>query len=369
MNNLYEILGVSKTAPLQEIKKKYKLLAMKYHPDRNSDGEEKFKEISKAYEILSDEEKKQNYDMFGSLNSNESPINPFSNMFMRKKQTLKKLKVSIEEIYLEKTIVVNFKILNICLDCLGKGTRTKDGIEICKNCGGCGRKLNVNMLRPGFITSMEETCRDCMGLGKRIKRGYECYGCKGGKLIDSKKDFSIPLKNTFKTGKQLILADEGDTDLERHQKSDLVVEIEIDKHPLFDINENNLEMTYNISLIEALCGFDFVVKHPSGETIHINETDIIEPNMKKIIKNMGINRNGDLIVTFNVIFPKNKISETKKNYITKLLENKNIIPKTIPPNAISYNFSNYVVQNPTTNNTKHTRKFPTHQENVGCATQ
>ena len=121
---------------------------------------------------------------------------------------------------------------------------------------------------------------------------------------------------------------------------------------------------YNVSLIDALCGFDFVVKYLDNSYLHVIEENIIHPFSKKIIKNKGINNTGNMIIIFNVIFPKNNLSDEKKKYVRKLLENKNQHKVQIPENSHLCNFSNYTEK---TQQQQHQQQQQ--QESVGCATQ
>ena len=369
--NPYEILGVSKSSPSEEIKKRYKLLAKKYHPDRNpnnkEESEEKFKELSKSYDILSDPDKKRNYDLYGTLNQNEMPMpNSFGFPFTNRHPSVTKhiLPVSLEEIYNEKNIEFKIKTKNMCMSCLGHGTKDKTALIRCIGCNGQGRKMKINMLAPGFVTSSETMCDECMGLGKKIKPGYECQECEGKKIVKIRKPFHLQLKQTIKNGDSILYKNQGNINLETKEKDDLLVIIEYTKHSIYDVSNNDLIIDYNVSLIDALCGFDFVVKYLDNSYLHVIEENIIHPFSKKIIKNKGINNTGNMIIIFNVIFPKNNLSDEKKKYVRKLLENKNQHKVQIPENSHLCNFSNYTEK---TQQQQHQQQQQ--QESVGCATQ
>ena len=368
MSNPYEILGVSKSSNNEEIKKRYKLLAKKHHPDRNpnnkEESEEKFKEIAKSYDILSDPEKRKNYDLFGNENTTSHMSNPFGFPFNNREPRITKhiLPVSLEEIHTEQNIEIKIKMKNLCMSCLGQGTRDKTALIRCNGCNGQGRKMKINMLAPGFVTSSETTCDECTGQGKKIKQGYECQECLGKKIVTIRKPFNIQLKQTIRNGETILYKNQGNINLDTKEKDDLLLIIEYTKHKVYDVENNDLLLEYRISLIDALCGFDFLVKYLDNKYLHVREDNIVRPFSKKIIRNKGINNNGNLIITFNVIFPKNNLSMERKKYVRKLLENKNKPDATIPENAQLCQFSTYVEKQQNTHQ-------DTYQEQVGCATQ
>ena len=367
MSNPYEILGVSKSSNIEEIKKRYKLLAKKHHPDRNpnnkEESEEKFKEIAKSYDILCDPEKRQNYDLYGN-ETMPHMSNPFGFPFNNREPRITKhiLPVSLEEIHTEQNIEIKIKMKNLCMGCLGQGTRDKTALIRCIGCNGQGRKMKINMLAPGFVTSSEATCDECMGQGKKIKQGCECQECFGKKIVTIRKPFNVQLKQTIRNGETILYKNQGNINLDTKEKDDLLLIIEYTKHKVYDVENNDLMLEYRISLIDALCGFDFLVKYLDNTYLHVREDNIVRPFSKKIILNKGINTNGNLIITFNVIFPKNNLSVERKKYVRKLLENKNKLETIIPKNAQLYEFSNYIEKEQKTYQ-------DTHQEQVGCATQ
>lgn len=357
MFNPYEILGVSETSSNEEIKKRYKLLAKKYHPDRNKDNkqenEDKFKDISKSYEILSDIDKRNNYDLFG--NDGPPPMsNPFGNF--HNKITKHILPVSLEEIYNEKNIEFNLKLKFMCMNCLGQGTKEKSAFIRCVSCNGQGQKMKINMLAPGFVTSNMSICEECIGIGKKIKPGYECNECNGNKIIETHKPINIQLKQTTRNGETMILKNQGNINLQTKEKDDLVIIIEFKKHTIYSVKDDDLHLEYNVPLIDALCDFDFVIKYLDNTYLHVKEETIIRPFSKKIIRNKGINHRGNMVITFNVVFPMNNLSNEKKKYIRKLLESKHKREVRIPENSQLCYFSNYVEKK-------------TNEEPIGCATQ
>jgi len=355
----YEVLGVTKNATLDEIKSKYKKLAMKYHPDRNPNGEERFKEIASAYDLLNNPEKRRNFDSFG-FNGPPNFANPFESMFRRTSQTIKTMDVSLEEIYNEKTINISISLKILCMTCLGTGGKYKKSVITCPMCNGKGRKLNLNMIGPGIISSTEEPCMNCNMTGKYIKKGEECLMCNGNKYTEMQRKFEIPLKNTYVNGEQIIYRNKGNINLSTKEKDDLVIKLTIKEHKLYRQMNNDIYTKYKIPLIDALCGFHFLIKFLDDTYIDIEVDDIIKPHTKKIIKNMGMNKSGNLIVEFDILFPSNRLSDTKKFYIRKLLENKNKPKITIPENSRKLGFDNY---------SEYKEEPAPEQEEMGCAMQ
>ena len=358
----YDVLGVSKNATNEEIKSKYKKLAMQYHPDRNPNGEEKFKEIAGAYDLLNNPKRRNNFDSFG-FDGPPNFANPFETMFKRPSQTLKNMDVSLEELYNEKTIDISIQLKILCMTCLGSGGKYKESITICPMCNGKGRKLNINMIGPGILSSMEEPCRYCNMTGKYIKKGEECLVCNGNKYTKIKKKIEVQLKNIYKHGENIIFRNQGDINLNTKEKDDLIIKLSINEHKLYKLIDNNLYTKYKIPLIDALCGFQFLIKYLDDTYINIEVDDIIKPNTKKIIKHMGMNNSGNLIVEFDILFPSNKLSSTKKYYIRKLLENKTKPEINIPENSKKMKFDNY--------SDSETGSGPRVNENeeIGCAMQ
>ena len=387
---LYDILNISKNSTQNEIKKTYRKLAMKYHPDRNPDNKEasekKFKEISMAYDILGDTEKRETYDKVGleglkAQNSNASagsgdPFNMFSNFFgepsMRRNFTSpskkEKVKVILEDIYNNNNIIHTLKKQILCTDCLGLGAKSRQSFDTCNNCNGTGQLLKIMKLGPGFISQSQTTCTKCNGRGKCIKPGHICKKCNGEKVIFIYKKYNIELKNSYKNNQELIFREEGDQYPDSKQHGDLIIVLNIKKHNLFELKDNNLIYNKSISLIEALCGFKFNIKHLDNRILLVENEDIIAPNTKTLIIGEGINNSGNLIINFNVNFPKNKkITDEKKTYIKRLFSNiyKEENPNLLP--GIKVDMIEYIEDTPN-NNTQN--QMENENENViGCAQQ
>ncbi len=367
---LYDILGVSKSSSEQEIKKSYRKLAMKYHPDRNKapEAETKFKKISMAYDVLSDKEKKEKYDNFGleglqaGGGGGPNPFDIFSNLFgggggggggmfnhpfarhqprkTRTKDRLEVIEVKLEDIYNESILNMNYSKKVVCNICSGLGTMSSENIQVCRTCDGNGRIMRIVQLGPNMISQSQEPCSSCMGRGKYINDEDKCGICNGNKKINETKQLKLELKNTFKHEEKIVFEGESDQDIGADEYGNLVLILKFKPHSTFNIiNTYDLFIEKEISLAEAVCGFTLQLDHLDGKDITIKVKDIINPYSNKRIVGEGLNSTGDLIIKFKIQFPE-KLSSERKIYIAKLL-NYNI-PEI---NQSDFNNTNYVLEN------------------------
>ena len=390
---LYDVLGVSPDSNENDIKKSYRKLALKFHPDRNPDNKEecetKFKEIAAAYDILSDSEKRSNYDkfgldavknmggpninpfdifssMFGNESTTQSSNGPnmfegmggmggmggmFGNMFGRSKQSgqsvrvknrLERVSVTLDDIYNEQLFNVNLKKKGICTGCNGSGGMYKTSIIICNSCEGKGHITKVVQIGPGMISQSTSQCYKCNGMGKSIKPNEVCKMCNGGKYINKDTNLKIELNKTIQSGSKIVVKNGGDETIGTNIVGDLILEIVVEDHPLFSREKNNLILKKQILLSEALCNAEFVVTHMDKREILVSLSKVIHPGMKQKIIGEGMDSNSDLIIEFDIVFP-NKLSEQRKTYLKKLLPiNDSIINKdnVIESIVVDYNESN-----------------------------
>ena len=347
---LYDILNVSKDSSDNDIKKSYKKLAMKYHPDRNKEigSEEKFKEISRAYSILGNKEKRETYDTFGEegLNNNASaqmpnmdPFGMFSNLFnmngsgghrqkTKTQDRMEEIEVSLEDIYKEKTMKLNYDKKIICNTCSGLGVKDRKKTKRCSTCKGSGKIIRIVQLGPGFISQQQSQCNVCNGSGKINEDDNICEECSGEKTIGSRNNIKIHLRKKFKDGHTLKYSGEADQHPEADIYGDLLVKLNIKRHSTFKIYKHrHLIIDKKITLIEALCGCTFKIVHLDGRTLFIDHNEVIQPFSKKIIKGEGLG--GDLIIHFVITFPE-YIDEERKQYIRELFQKYGKLDKIEP---------------------------------------
>jgi len=224
----YQILGVERNSSQDEIKKAYRKLAMKYHPDKNKgnkEAEEKFKSISSAYSVLSDEKQKNIYDQFGEEGLNGAGFDPmggmdptdfFSQVFRdfggggmgdpfggfgfggRQQPTHTQdmshtIRVKLEDVYKGVTKQLEFNKKIICSTCKGIGSPNKSAVKKCATCKGSGVETIVRQVGPGMIQQQNITCRSCKGAGESIPKDQICGTCSGKKTIKSPKKLDIEI--------------------------------------------------------------------------------------------------------------------------------------------------------------------------------
>lgn len=307
---------------------------MKYHPDKNSSPEavEKFKQISEAYEVLSDQSKRDKYDKFGMDALKEggmggvSPEDIFSSFFggfggrtergpRKTKDKVTVLNLSLQDLYagITKKMKVTRKV--VCQTCEGKGTASKSAAHQCSGCKGTGIKVVVQQMGPGYYSQQQGTCPDCKGAGEVIPAKDRCKTCSGEKVVESQKIINVEIDPGSKEGKKVILRGEAD-ELPGLQAGDLIFVVKEKPHDLFKRDGVHLIMEKEIPLINALTGTHFAITHLDGRKIHIRTEagDIIKPGDVREIPNEGMPvptrpyERGNLYVKFSVKFPE-KLSQ------------------------------------------------------------
>ncbi|XP_065727347.1 dnaJ homolog subfamily A member 4 isoform X3 [Phocoena phocoena] len=204
----YDILGVKPSASPEEIKKAYRKLALKYHPDKNPDEGEKFKLISQAYEVLSDPKKRDIYDQGGEQAIKEggsgspsfsSPMDIFDMFFggggrmareRRGKNVVHQLSVTLEDLYNGVTKKLALQKNVICEKCEGVGGK-KGSVEKCPVCKGRGMQIHIQQIGPGMVQQIQTVCIECKGQGERINPKDRCESCSGAKVIREKKIIEV----------------------------------------------------------------------------------------------------------------------------------------------------------------------------------
>ncbi|GMN56362.1 hypothetical protein TIFTF001_025477 [Ficus carica] len=309
----YEVLGVSRTASQEELKKAYKKAAIKNHPDKGGDPE-KFKELAHAYEVLNDPEKREIYDQYGEDALKEgmggggpshSPFDIFESFFggggfgggpssrgRRQKQgedVVHTLKVSLEDLYNGTTKKLSLSRNILCTKCKGKGCKSGTAGK-CYGCHGTGVKVTTRQIGLGMIQQMQHVCPECAGSGNSRKET----------LILSFCFFLVPCLEAR------LLLSQPDT-----ITGDIVLVLQLKEHPRFKRKHDDLYVEHTLSLTEALCGFQFALNHLDGRQLLIksNPGEIIKPEQYKAINDEGMPHHqrpfmkGRLFIHFNVEFP------------------------------------------------------------------
>ena len=350
MKNYYEILGVSKEATQEEIKKSYRKLSLKYHPDKNPKGEETFKEISEAYGILSNPDKKAKYDSGGDINFEDlmrggfgasNPFESFQSFFNRNNHNQKPQKgrnigvtigVNIEDIYFANKKTIRYKRERLCGTCNGSGGEW----VICDYCGGNGVKQVVT--GNSFIRNVRTVkCVKCSGRGKNpIKTCIPCIG-KGTNSSEELFEFNIP--RDIRPGERINYPTYGD-EIPNGVTGDLLVGIELKPNQKFTLEGNNLIYVQNLNPLDVILGTLCVLPHFEGE-LKIEIPPLVDINNKFSLRGKGMklvyDYNGDLIVKLrldsNLTLEKNQVKILKKlNQELKENSNKKINEGDVPDN-------------------------------------
>ncbi len=341
--NLYNLLGIEQNATQDEIKRAYKKLAVTHHPDKNpnnkEEAENKFREISNAYSILSDDEQRRRYDHLGDENFNQdgsgshevnADINeifqhmfgghrdPFGEGFFNFRQRRennnkcgnihKIYMVSLEDVYFGINKNVNFKITNHCKKC----------IKTCDNCKGNGSISQ--MIQMGPITQIiNQPCNNCQGSGVSMKNNKSCSECKGEGSYETENHCNLSIPKGFEDGVRTIFNKLGEQPKKNNQEAgDLILELRISDHPNFSRKGNDLVYKLNITLTESILGKDITIPY-FDDTIKINisQFGVINPNKQYIIKNRGLpiintEKKGNLFLEFTINYPKLERDEIKE---------------------------------------------------------
>ncbi len=343
----YEILGVERSADEREIKKAYKRLAMKYHPDRNPDNpeaEEKFKEVKEAYEILTDAQKRAAYDKFGHAGVDPNQAGPggfgggadfgdvfgdiFGDIFgggrrgqraARGADLRYNMELTLEEAVRGVSKEIKVPTLVECDECHGSGARTGTSAQTCPTCHGSGQV----QMRQGFF-AVTQACPHCHGKGKIITD--PCRKCHGDGRVQKTKTLSVKIPAGVDTGDRIRLAGEGEAGEFGAPAGDLYVQVHVKEHPIFVRDANNLYCEIPISFTTAALGGEVAVPTLDGRVMLKIPSETQTGRMFRLrgkgVRSLRSGTEGDLLCKAVVETPV-KLSDEQKELLKQLEDSLN----------------------------------------------
>ena len=343
----YEVLGVSKGASEDEIKKAYRQLAKKYHPDMNpgdKEAEAKFKEANEAYDVLSDSEKRQKYDQFGhaafdpSMGGGGSGFGGFGGMDfdfgdifssffggggssrntrntpVDGDDVAARITIDFEEAVFGCKKEISFARIEACSDCGATGAEKGTKAETCQTCHGTGRVTVQQQTMLGYMQT-QRACSNCRGTGKIIKT--PCKNCNGKGYVKVSKKLEVSIPAGIDAGQRIVLRGQGSAGRNGGSAGDLVIEVRVKPHAFFKRERNNVYCEVPISFTEAALGAEIDVPTLDGKTDKLKIPDGTQTGTTFTLKGKGIpdinsKRRGDIIISAVVETPKNLSGEQKK---------------------------------------------------------
>ena len=349
----YEVLGVDRGADEATIKKAYRQLAKKYHPDMNpgdKEAEKKFKEASEAYAVLSDAEKRRQYDQFGhaafeqggggaggfgGFDFNGGDMGDifgdiFGDLFgggrsrranngpMKGANVRTAVRITFEEAVFgcEKQLDLNLK--DECTTCHGTGAKPGTSPETCPKCGGKGQIVYTQQSLFGTVRNVQ-TCPDCNGSGKIVKE--KCADCHGSGYITNRKKIAVTIPAGIDNGQSIRIREKGEPGVNGGPRGDLLVEVQVERHPIFQRQDMNIYSTAPVTFAQAALGGQIHITTVDGDMAYDikpgTQTDTkIRLKEKVCLLFATKNIRGDHYVTLVVQVP-TKLNEEAKEYLRK----------------------------------------------------
>lgn len=340
MRDFYEVLGVARDAPEGEIKKAYRALAKRYHPDRNPDdaeAERRFKEANRAHEVLKDPERRAAYDAmghaafeegfreaagaggFGGFDDLGSIFDDLFSNFMggrgrsrpaRGRDLRYTLAIDLEEAFRGVEETIRYPTLAACGSCGGSGARDGSGRKACGTCGGSGHTA----LRRGMVV-FQQTCPVCRGEGQVIEN--PCPSCRGAGRVERQRSVSVRVPPGVDDGTRIRLAGQGEAGPAGAQPGDLYVFMEVREHPLYARDGADLHMAAPVPFQKAALGDELVVPALDGGRVKLSLPPGTQPGSRFRLRGKGMPRlggkgRGDLYVQVEIEVPADLTAAQKK---------------------------------------------------------
>lgn len=363
MDDYYKILGVSKNSSAEEIKAAYRKLAHKYHPDKSGGDEKKFKEINEAYQVLSNAEKRSQYDRFGrnfagfnagnagqgfggfdpsgfgfgqagfgknnfdgQWNFSGSDMGDLQDIIeslfgmgggsRQKRRTYRRggdlemaVDITLEEAKTGKKIESKFETFIDCASCKGIGHDPKAGMDECQQCSGRGE---VREERRSFFGNISQivTCKKCGGMGKIPKK--QCAACKGAGRIRGSRDVLIEVRPGVEDGQIIKIKGMGEAGEHGTEAGDLYVRIHVKPNPNFERRGSDIHVRVPVSIVDAMLGRKKEVRNLGGKTVHFEIPPGFNLKDELRIRGEGMTHSGDLVLHFDAITPKHLSPKARK---------------------------------------------------------
>ena len=346
----YEVLGVDKNADDAALKKAYRALAKKYHPDMNpgdKEAEKKFKEASEAYAVLSDPEKRRQYDQFGhaafdggaggaggfgGFDFNGADLGDifgdiFGDLFggrrgsagarsgpMKGANLRTSVRITFEEAVFGTEKEIELTVKEECKTCHGTGAKPGTSPETCPKCGGKGQVVFTQQSFFGTVRNVQ-ACPDCGGTGKIIKE--KCTDCHGSGFVPMKKRFAVTIPAGIDNGQCKRLAGQGEPGINGGPRGDVLVEVIVGQHPIFQRQDTNIYSTVPVSFAVAALGGEVVIDTVDGKVIYDVKAGT-QTDTRVRLKGKGVpslrnkDLRGDHYVTLVVQTPEHLSAEAKE---------------------------------------------------------
>jgi DnaJ homolog subfamily A member 2 len=302
---------------------------LQHHPDKGGD-EERFKEITTAFEVLSDDEKRAQYDEYGEEGLREggggggNPHDIFDAMFSggggmfgrgprgprKGEDVVHSLNVTLEDLYKGKMSKLAIIRNRVCVPCKGTGASKPDAVKTCNSCDGSGVRIMLNQIGPGMVQQMQTRCPTCQGAGETIHDRYKCTVCQGNKVAKERKVLEVYVDKGMANGQKIVFAGEANEN-PGLVAGDVIVVLKQAPHKTFNRRDENLVVEREISLTDALCGFQFSIQQLDGRKLIVTSKpgSVIKPGELKTIPNEGMpmwkrsDERGYMFVKFTIAFP------------------------------------------------------------------
>ncbi|WVQ85189.1 hypothetical protein IAT38_007354 [Cryptococcus sp. DSM 104549] len=332
--SFYSVLGVKKDASDGDIKKAYRKLSKKYHPDINPDeaAHEKFIDVSKAYEVLSDSERRTIYDRHGEEGLKQHDAqkaggnqDPFARFFggggareaQRGPGLLTNLEVSLGDMYTGRTVEFQIPRKIICTHCHGSGAESDADIHQCNHCNGQGIIVQRHQIFPGMFTNVQAACPHCSGKGRRITR--QCHLCNSRKTIDTQHTLAVHIPAGAPEGFEEVFHGEADEQIDM-EAGDVVVRVRSQMREGeggWSRKEGGIVGRVTLSVAEALLGFERNLTHLDGRKITLSRRGTTQPGEVEVVEGEGMPGyldvpQGDMFIEYSVVMPKEVASGTQE---------------------------------------------------------